>query len=97
LEGAFELFRDDKSIDVLAGLRPRLMMDAEKGDYRILKGMFTSVKQAIGLPRIKNDKDYDTDEATCWLKETFIPNCLANGYVSKIIQQYDAQGKLTIC
>ena len=48
LDGAFELFVNDK-LDVLAGLRPRLLSDVAKlPGARILDGQFTAVQQAVG-------------------------------------------------
>ena len=46
LDGAFEQFVDDK-LEALAGLRPRLLTDAETlPGSRILDGQFTAVQQA---------------------------------------------------
>ena len=41
-----------EGLDALAGLRPKLLMDAEKLDGAIvLDEHFTSVQQAVGTPR----------------------------------------------
>src|SRR5262245_40295034 len=51
LDSAYEQFVCDK-LDVLAGLRPRLISDVEKlPGARILDGRFTAVQQAIGTVR----------------------------------------------
>ena len=48
LDSAFEQFVLER-LDVLAGLRPRLLSDAQKmPGARILSGQFTAVQQAIG-------------------------------------------------
>ena len=49
MEGSFALFVDEK-LDVLAGLRPRLLADAARlPGSRVLDGRFTAVQQAIGI------------------------------------------------
>ena len=51
LRGSFELFVHD-GLDVLAGLRPALLGDAERlPGSRVLDGKFSSVQQAMGTPR----------------------------------------------
>ena len=51
IDGAFRRFADE-GLEVLAGLRPRLLTDAEAlPGSRILDGQFTAVQQAIGTPR----------------------------------------------
>jgi len=51
IEHSYQLFVRDK-LEVLAGLKPRLMEDAAKlPGSRILDGRFTAVQQAIGTPK----------------------------------------------
>ena len=50
LEGSYQLFLQEK-LDVLAGLKPRLIADqAKHPGSRVLAGRFTSIQQAIGTP-----------------------------------------------
>ena len=50
IEGSYQLFLAEK-LEVLAGLKPRLVEDQEKQPgSRILPGRFTAVQQAIGVP-----------------------------------------------
>ena len=51
LDSSYEKFVGDK-LDALAGLRPRLITDAEKlPGSRILDGQFMAVQQAVGTSR----------------------------------------------
>ena len=51
IDSAFKRFADDK-LEALAGLRPRLLADAEAlPGSRILDGKFTAVQQAVGTAR----------------------------------------------
>ncbi len=50
LDGSYDLFLTEK-LDVLAGLKPRLLADqARHAGSRVLAGRFTSIQQAIGTP-----------------------------------------------
>ena len=50
IEGSLKLFLSEK-LEVLSGLKPRLLMDVEKlPGARLLDGQFTAVQQAIGTP-----------------------------------------------
>lgn len=54
IEGAYQLFLKEK-LDVLAGLRPRLVDDQAKNPgSRVLEGRFTAIQQAIGTPVGRN-------------------------------------------
>ncbi len=51
IDASFEVFVAEE-LEVLAGLRPRLLDDAERvPGTRLLDGRFTSVRQAIGISR----------------------------------------------
>src|SRR5947207_6022092 len=51
VDASYELFVSDK-LDALAGLKPRLVMDAEQlPGSRVLEGRFSAVQQAIGPPQ----------------------------------------------
>lgn len=53
IEGSYQLFVRDR-LEALSGLKPRLVMDAERlPGARVLDGEFTAVQQAIGTPRAR--------------------------------------------
>lgn len=84
LDSAFDAFVDQK-LDVLAGLRPRLISDVEKlPGARILDGKFSAVQQAIGTPR-KNEA------AAAWLAG-FVEEAKASGFVQSLIDKHKVQG-----
>lgn len=84
LDASFEKFVDDK-LDVLAGLKPRLLTDVEKlPGARILDGKFSAVQQAIGTPR-KNAA------AAKWLAD-FVEEAKASGLVRSFIDKHNVKG-----
>ena len=84
LDSSFETFVDQK-LDVLAGLKPRLLTDIEKlPGARILDGKFSAVQQAIGTPR-KNAA------AAKWLAD-FVEEAKASGLVQSFIDKHNAKG-----
>lgn len=84
LDSAYETFVADK-LDVLAGLRPRLLSDVEKlPGARILDGQFSAVQQAIGTPK-KNV------EAAKWLA-AFVEEAKATGMVAGFIDKHKVVG-----
>ena len=84
LDAAYEQFVADK-LDVLAGLRPRLLSDVEKlPGARILDGKFMSVQQAIGTGR-KNTA------APAFLRD-FVEEVKASGFVQGLIDRHKVRG-----
>jgi len=84
LDSSFETFVDQK-LDVLAGLKPRLLTDIEKlPGARILDGKFSAVQQAIGTPR-KNAA------AAKWLAD-FVEEAKASGLVQRFIEKHNVKG-----
>ena len=84
LDSSFEQFVSDK-LDVLAGLRPRLLTDVEKlPGARILDGKFAAVQQAIGTGR-KNTA------AAQFLRE-FVEEVKASGFVQGLIDRHKVRG-----
>jgi polar amino acid transport system substrate-binding protein len=58
LAGSFELFVD-QGLDALAGLRPALLSNARRlPGSRLLDGQFSSVQQAMGTPRGRDDAGF---------------------------------------
>lgn len=90
LDASFELFVSE-GLDALAGLRPKLLMDAEKLDGAIvLDEHFTSVQQAVGTPRSVADGG-----ATLWI-ERFVAEAKASGLVAELIRRHGVEGKLSV-
>ncbi|MGI9478133.1 MAG: transporter substrate-binding domain-containing protein [Hyphomicrobiaceae bacterium] len=84
LDSAYEKFVTDK-LDVLAGLRPRLISDVKNlPGARILDGQFSAVQQAIGTPK-KNA------EAAKWLA-AFVEEAKASGMVAGFIAKHNVEG-----
>lgn len=84
LDSAFEIFARD-TLDALAGLRPRLITDAETmPGARILDGRFSAVQQAIGTPR-KNAR------AAKWLAD-FVEEAKSSGLVARLIETHHVKG-----
>jgi polar amino acid transport system substrate-binding protein len=84
LDSSFETFASDK-LEVLAGLRPRLLSDVEKlPGARILEGKFTAVQQAIGTAR-KNS-------AGAQFLHEFVEEAKASGLVQSLIDKHKVRG-----
>jgi polar amino acid transport system substrate-binding protein len=84
LDSAFEQFVADK-LDVLAGLRPRLLSDVHQmPGARILDGQFTAVQQAIGTAR-------GNTAAIAFLSE-FVEEAKASGAVAALIDRHRVIG-----
>jgi polar amino acid transport system substrate-binding protein len=84
LDASLDKFVNEK-LDVLAGLRPRLIDDVKKlPGARILDGKFSAVQQAIGTPK-KNVK------AAPWLA-AFVEEAKRTGFVQSLIDKHKVQG-----
>jgi polar amino acid transport system substrate-binding protein len=84
LDAAFHQFVDEK-LDVLAGLRPRLLQDAKAlPGCRILDGQFMAVQQAIGTAR--------RNEAGAAYLRAFVEEAKASGLVARLIDRHKVQG-----
>ena len=84
IDSAFQRFVDDK-LEVLAGLRPRLLTDAEAlPGSRILDGKFTAVQQAIGTAR--------ANEAGAAFLRDFVEEAKASGLVASFIERHKVRG-----
>lgn len=74
---------------VLAGLKPALMEEvAENPQYKILRPMFTSIKQAVGI-RKNNPK------ALAFLNE-MIADMISSGFIYDSLKRHRMQDKLTV-
>jgi len=84
LDSAYDRFVADK-LDVLAGLRPRLITDVQNlPGARILDGQFSAVQQAMGTPK-KNAA------AAKWLA-AFVEEAKASGMVAGFISKHNVEG-----
>lgn len=84
IQGSYDRFVNEK-LEVLAGLKPRLMQDAAKlAGSRILPGRFTSVQQAIGTPKGR-------PEGAAYLR-TFAEDVKASGLVAQLIERHGIKG-----
>jgi polar amino acid transport system substrate-binding protein len=84
IEGSCQRFVKEK-LEVLAGLRPRLLEDAAKlPGSRILEGSFTSVQQAIGTPKGR-------PEGAAYLRR-FAEDIKASGLVGQLIAHHGIKG-----
>ena len=84
LDGAFELF-EREGLEVLAGLKPRLLADAQAlPGARILEGSFTTVQQAIGTARANT-------AAAAWLRD-FVEEAKTSGLVASLIAKHQVRG-----
>ena len=84
IDGSFDLFVS-KGLDVLAGLRPRLLTDVSRiENARILEGRFTAVQQAVGTPSGRN-------ESAAYLRD-FIVEAKASGLIAELIARHQVDG-----
>jgi len=84
IEASYRLFVKDK-LEVLAGLKPRLMEDVTKlPGAKILEGHFTAVQQAIGTPKGR-------PEGAAYLRK-FAEDVKASGFVAQLIERHGIRG-----
>jgi len=84
IEASYQLFNNDK-LEVLAGLKPRLMDDLAKlPGSKILDGRFTTVQQAIGTPKGR-------PEGAAYLR-MFVEDVKASGLVAQLIARHGIRG-----
>jgi polar amino acid transport system substrate-binding protein len=84
IDASLELFLGQK-LEVLSGLRPRLLMDLAKlPGARVLDGQFTAVQQAIGTPKAR--------AAGAAYLRAFVEDVKATGLVAEAIARNGVQG-----
>lgn len=84
IDASYSLFLAEK-LEVLAGLMPRLVADAEKlPGSRVLEGRFTAVQQAIGTPKGR-------DAGAAYLRE-FVADIKSSGLVAQSIERHGVRG-----
>ena len=85
---SFSIFQDN-NLEVLAGLRPKLIDELSKtNDCKILPDAFTFIKQCIGFK--PGNPEIET------FINKFINNSIKNGFVKKLFLKYDVFGKLSL-
>jgi polar amino acid transport system substrate-binding protein len=81
---SYDLFVKE-GLEVLAGLKPKLLEDVEKlPGARILEGKFTAVQQAIGTPKGR-------PEGYAFLRK-FAADAKASGLVARLIARHNIKG-----
>jgi polar amino acid transport system substrate-binding protein len=84
IDMSFDKFKADK-LDVLAGLKPRLLFDVVRmPGAKILDGQFSAVQQAIGTSQ-KN-------QAAAKFLVEFVAEVKASGFVAGLIGQHNVKG-----
>jgi polar amino acid transport system substrate-binding protein len=84
IDGSYELFVAQK-LDVLSGLKPRLLMDVEKlPGARILDGRFTAIQQGIGTPKAR--------AAAAAYLSAFVEEAKSTGLVAQAIARHGVRG-----
>ena len=84
IAASHELFMKDK-LDVLAGLKPQLVRDAEKlPGSRVLEGQVTGVQQAVGVPKNRS--------AAAQFTREFVDDVKRSGLVAKAIEKHGVKG-----
>jgi len=84
IAASHELFMKEK-LDVLAGLKPQLVMDAEKlPGSRVLEGQVTGVQQAVGVPKSRS--------AAAQFTREFVDDVKRSGLVAKTIEKHGVKG-----
>jgi polar amino acid transport system substrate-binding protein len=84
IDASYELFRKN-GLEVLAGLKPRLVSDQEKlPGSRVLDGQVTGVQQAVGVSKKR--------EAAARFTREFVDDIKRSGLVAKIIERHGVRG-----
>ena len=84
IDASYEQFRKD-GLEVLAGLKPRLVSDAEKlPGSRVLDGQVTGVQQAVGVPK--------KHESAAKFTREFVEDIKKTGLVAKTIEKHGVKG-----
>ena len=84
IDGSHAVFLQDK-LEALAGLKPRLVSDAEKlPGSRVLDGQVTGVQQAVGVSKSRENAARFTRE--------FVEEIKRSGLVAKTIDKHGVRG-----
>jgi len=84
IDASYKLFVESK-LDVLAGLKPRLIMDTEQlPGSRVLEGRFTAIQQSIGTPKGR--------DASAKYLRGFVEDVKSSGFVARSIEKHGVRG-----
>ena len=88
IDSSHKLFREG-SVDVLAGLKPKLLEELEiNDDFKIISNPFTFIKQSVGIKK-------GNPEILEFLND-FISKLIKEGYVESLLKKHNVQNKLSI-
>ena len=88
IDSSHKLFREG-SVDVLAGLKPKLLEELEiNDDFKIISKPFTYIKQSVGIKK-------GNPEILDFLND-FISKLIKEGYVESLLKKHNVQNKLSI-
>ena len=88
IEESHKLFRE-KKVDVLAGLKPKLIEEIEANDdFQMITIPFTFIKQSIGIKK-GNPEILD-------FINNFISKLIKEGFVEDLLKKHNVQNKLSI-
>ena len=88
IDSSHKLFREG-SVDVLAGLKPKLLEELEiNDDFKIISNPFTYIKQSVGIKK-------GNPEILDFLND-FISKLIQEGYVKSLLKKHNVQNKSSI-
>ena len=88
IDESHQYFRDGK-VEILAGLKPRLLEELEHNDdYKLIEQPFTNVKQSIGVRKGNNDVIHFLNKV--------IKDLISSKYILESFIKHNVQKKLSI-
>ena len=88
INSSHKLFREG-SVDVLAGLKPKLMEELEiNDDFKIISNPFTYIKQSVGIKK-------GNPEILDFLNK-FILKLIKDAFIERLLKKHKVQDKLSI-
>ena len=75
-------------VDVLASLKPRLQMELDTGQHRLIEPRFTAIKQAVGIKK--------TDPAVLQFLNDLIAATIKDGFIETSLAAHGVADKLSL-
>jgi polar amino acid transport system substrate-binding protein len=75
-------------VDVLASLKPRLQMELDTGQHRLIEPRFTAIKQAVGIKK--------TDPAVLQFLNDLIATLIQDGFIAASLAAHGVADKLSL-
>jgi len=75
-------------VDVLASLKPRLQMELDTGQHRLIEPRFTTIKQAVGIKK--------TDPAVLQFLNDLIATAIQDGFIAASLAAHGVADKLSL-